>query len=317
VTTEAGDSDHLLGPAADPWLTVVTVVRNDAEALARTLGSVATQHTELFEHLVVDGASTDSTLPMARAAESTSPWLRVVSAPDSGIYNAMNSGIRLARGSHLLFLNAGDDFSSPNEVAAVHLDWIRVRYEWGRYRARFVDAHRQATRPLAPAALDVDAFLRGEQERYHQGAIMSREMLLDLGGFDERYRIVADFDLMRRALLAGYRPWISDRIITDYDASGLSAVAWRESLSEENRVRTAGANPAARAQSWALYRRREATIGARRAARRLAEGVLGTRRVSALRSTDRALRGRDHASATATGADVRPAPPMTGATNGG
>lgn len=309
MITSAGTSDHDARPVVEPWLTVVTVVRNDAEALARTLESVAAQRTELLEHLIVDGASTDSTLPMARAAEATSPWRRLVSEPDSGIYNAMNSGIRLARGSYLLFLNAGDDFSSSDEVAAVHKDWLRERYVWGRYRARMVDADRQATRPLAPAGLDVDAFLRGEQEPFHQGAIMSRKMLLDLGGFDERYRIVADFDLMRRALLAGYRPWISDRIISDNDSSGLSTLAWRESLAEENRVRIAGANPAARAQSWALYRRREATIGARRTLRRIAEGVLGTQRVSA-------LRGNDRASGTTAGAVAEQAPPTRGPTDG-
>lgn len=269
-----------------PWLSVVTVVRNDADALRRTIDSVATQQTDLLEHLIVDGASTDDTLPIARAAESHSPWLRVVSAEDSGIYNAMNSGIGLARGSHLLFLNAGDDFTSPDEVAAVHEDWRRERYDWGRYRARFVDAARNSTRPLSSAELDVDRFLRGEQERYHQGAIMSKSMLVQLGGFDERYRIVADFDLMRRALLAGYRPWISERIITDYDASGLSAVAWRRSLAEEHAVRCAGAAPAVRASSTWTYARRVAVIATKRSLRRGAEQVLGKARVSALRGAD-------------------------------
>ena len=269
-----------------PWLSVVTVVRNDAEALRRTLASVATQDTSLLEHLVVDGASTDATLPIARGAESASPWLRVVSEPDTGIYNAMNAGIVLARGSHLLFLNAGDDFTSPDEVAAVHGDWLRVQYDWGRYRARFVDADRVSTRPLAPSALDVNEFLRGEQERYHQGAIMSKDMLVQLGGFDERYRIVADFDLMRRALLAGYHPWTSDRIITDYDASGLSTVAWRRSLAEEHAVRAAGADSRQRAASAALYARRLGVIAAKRTLRRSAERLLGTSRVSALRGAD-------------------------------
>lgn len=273
-----------------PWLSVVTVVRNDAAALRRTMMSVATQETGLLEHLIIDGASTDDTLEVARAAAVGSPWLRLVSEPDTGIYNAMNRGISLAAGSHLLFLNAGDDFTSPMEVTAVHRDWRREGYDWGRYRARFVDAERRATRPLAPAALEVAEFCRGEQERYHQGAVMARSLLVDLGGFDERYRIVADFDLMRRALLAGYRPWCSDRIITDYDASGLSAVAWRSSLAEEHRVRAAGASAVGKASSWGLYARRSATIGAKRTFRRGAERVLGPARVSALRGSDMATR---------------------------
>lgn len=281
-----------VGADPQPWLTVVTVVRNDADALARTLASVATQDTGLLEHLIIDGASTDRTLDVARRAAEQGPWLQLVSEPDTGIYNAMNRGIRLARGSYLLFLNAGDDFTSPDEVSAVYADWQSEGYEWGRYRARFVDAARRPTRPLAPAALDVEAFCRGEQERYHQGAVMSKALLTTLGGFDERYRIVADFDLMRRALSAGHRPWVSDRIITDYDASGLSAVAWRQSLAEEHRVRAAAAGTVrGRALSWGLYCRRTATIGGKRTLRRGAERVLGGQRVSALRGSDLAAGG--------------------------
>lgn len=281
-----------------PWLTVVTVVRNDPEALRRTLASVAAQDTSLLEHLIIDGASTDDTCDIARAAAATSPWVRLRSAPDTGIYNAMNHGIRLARGEHLQFLNAGDDFTSGDEVAAIYADWQRVGYEWGRYRARFVDANRAATRPLASAELDVAQFLRGTQERYHQGAVMSRSLLWELGGFDERYRIVADFDLMRRALLAGHRPWVSERIITDYDASGLSAVAWRESLWEEHLVRSRGGTPVAAWRSGALFAGRMGVIAGKRAARSGAERLLGDARVSRLRGHDLAAAGGTKASET-------------------
>lgn len=285
------DAEAADDAAGGTWLSVVTVVRNDAEALRRTLASVAAQDPELLtsgavEHLIVDGASTDGTCELALAWAAEHPWVRVHSAPDSGVYNAMNAGVRLARGDLLLFLNAGDDFSSTGELAAVRADWEREQFEWGRYRARFVDAERQPTRPLAPAGLDVEAFCRGEQERYHQGAVMSKDLLTALGGFDERFRIVADFDLMRRALLAGHRPWVSDRILTDFDASGLSALAWRESLAEEHQVRSGGTDAPARARSWLLWRRRTVLIGSKRGLRRAAERLLGTERVSELRSRD-------------------------------
>ncbi|MFM2437458.1 MAG: hypothetical protein RLZ55_267, partial [Actinomycetota bacterium] len=79
--------------------------------------------------------------------------------------------------------------------------------------------------------------------------------------------------------------------ITDYDASGLSAVAWRESLREEHEVRATGHNPLARASSWAVLARRTALIGTRRSLRSGAEAILGTARVSDLRGSD--LAGRD------------------------
>ena len=215
--------------------------------------------------------------------------MRVISEPDSGIYNAMNKAIVAARGSHLLFLNAGTISPAPTRSLWTHDDWVREGYDGvdiGR-GSWTVSAARPGRWPLRGWTSTPSAAV---SRALPPGAIMSRRMLLDLGGFDERYRIVADFDLMRRALIAGYRPWCSDRIITDYDASGLSAVAWRQSLREEHEVRASGGDPVARAASWTVLARRTALIAARRTLRQGAEATLGVARVSELRGAD--LAGR-------------------------
>jgi len=70
--------------------------------------SVAEQTFTDFEHVIVDGASKDHTLKVAR--DMGTAGLRILSEPDKGLYYAMNKGIDLARGEYLLFLNAGDTF---------------------------------------------------------------------------------------------------------------------------------------------------------------------------------------------------------------
>ena len=94
-----------------PLVSIITVVRNDAANLARTMQSVAPFKNARIEYIVVDGASTDDTLRMAESRRDLIDLL--ISEPDNGIYDAMNKGIKLAHGTYLLFLNAGDELLVP------------------------------------------------------------------------------------------------------------------------------------------------------------------------------------------------------------
>ena len=97
-------------------LSIITINYNDATGLKKTLDSVAKQTSCNFEHIIIDGASTDGSVEIIREYESTlasslSPLasnLKWLSELDKGIYNAMNKGIKMATGDYLLFLNSGD-----------------------------------------------------------------------------------------------------------------------------------------------------------------------------------------------------------------
>jgi glycosyltransferase involved in cell wall biosynthesis len=104
-------------PHVPPLLSVVTVNRNMADGLARTIASVAQQDFSSYEYIVVDGASTDDSGNVAgRSSDIIDRWL---SEPDGGIYDAMNKGVSLARGEWVLFLNSGDAFASNDVLGAV------------------------------------------------------------------------------------------------------------------------------------------------------------------------------------------------------
>src|SRR3989442_12615891 len=91
-----------------PLVSVITVVRNDAGGLARTIESVRRQSYRPIEYVVVDGAASDGTVEMIRAnADCIDSW---ISEPDRGIAEALNKGSRMAAGDLFLFLNAGDRF---------------------------------------------------------------------------------------------------------------------------------------------------------------------------------------------------------------
>jgi glycosyltransferase involved in cell wall biosynthesis len=87
-------------------LSIITINRNNAAGLRRTIESVVSQTYTDFEYIVIDGASTDESVDVIKEyADRITYW---ISEPDKGIYNAMNKGILKAKGEYLLFLNSGD-----------------------------------------------------------------------------------------------------------------------------------------------------------------------------------------------------------------
>lgn len=87
-------------------LSIITINFNDKEGLRQTFESIAAQSFSDFEHIVIDGGSTDGSADLIKEyAHKLSYW---VSEPDKGIYNAMNKGIAVAKGEYCYFLNSGD-----------------------------------------------------------------------------------------------------------------------------------------------------------------------------------------------------------------
>ena len=97
-----------------PLVSIVTPTFNSARYLRQTLECLARQSYPSIEHIVIDGGSTDETLPIIREFPST----RWISEPDKGMYDAINKGLRMAAGSICAYLNA-DDLYFPDTVERV------------------------------------------------------------------------------------------------------------------------------------------------------------------------------------------------------
>jgi glycosyltransferase involved in cell wall biosynthesis len=98
-------------------ISVITPVYNGERFIESCLRSVAEQNCQDVEHLIIDGGSTDRTIQIVKDYAGRHPHIRWVSEKDKGQSDAMNKGLRLARGSLLGFLNA-DDFYEPGALAA-------------------------------------------------------------------------------------------------------------------------------------------------------------------------------------------------------
>ncbi len=217
----------------EPLFSIITVTWNAAAVIAPTLESVQRQTNTDYEMLIIDGASTDDTLNIVRGASISS--LRVFSEPDQGLYDAMNKGIKRARGRYIIFLNAGDAFASDTVLARLaQLTSGNPGVIYGQ--TQLVDQSREVVgeRHLtAPKRLAVDSFLRG-MVVCHQAFVVRRDLAPE---YDLQYRLSADYDWCIRVLKASPANAYAGRVpIISYLADGMTTRHHRASLLERYRI---------------------------------------------------------------------------------
>lgn len=177
-------------------ISVVTVTWNAGDVIRPTLESVASQTFRDFEHIIADGASTDGTLETVRAFCGGNT--RVCSEPDRGIYDAMNKGLRLAKGKYVVFLNAGDSFHS-SDVLEKYARAAEKDPDVIYADTVIVDGERHLLGPRhlsVPEHLTWKSFSRGMLV-CHQAFMVRRSLAPE---YDTTYRFSADYDWTVRIL---------------------------------------------------------------------------------------------------------------------
>lgn len=212
---------------------IITVTYNAAQTIEPTLRSVAEQTCEDYEHLIIDGASTDDTLDVCR--RYARERLAVNSEKDAGIYDAMNRGIEKAHGKYLIFLNAGDTLHTKDtlaqyaEAAKENPDIIYGQTELVSGRERIPTGPRHLT---APAVLTADSFKNGMLV-CHQAMAVKRSIAPK---YDLRYRLSADFDWAIRCLKQSKSNAYLGTVVADYLDEGATTRNHRASLKERYEI---------------------------------------------------------------------------------
>ena len=180
-----------------PLVSTVTVAFNAAATITRTIASVLAQDLPGHEYLEVDGGSTDGTLDILKSHGDRIRW---VSEPDRGIYDAMNKGVRLARGQWIHLLNADDEYAAPDALSrvAARLDPGRTNY------ADILVVDQAGNRRLQSFRYSRLRMLYGAYVP-HPGLVVSRAQYDAVGAYDTAWRIAADHDMILR-LLKRYPP---------------------------------------------------------------------------------------------------------------
>lgn len=184
--------------SVQPLVTVVTPSWNSTEFIERTIQSIRNQTYKNIEFIVVDGGSTDGTVEMIkRHADAVTSW---ISEPDSGMYDAINKGMRQARGEILAYLNS-DDFYYPGTldfVARYFADHPDVDLLYGDLN--FVDAYDRVLFRQSYPSFRLQRFRSMRHAAIGQPAAFWRRSLWErVGEFDASLKMASDFDFFIRA----------------------------------------------------------------------------------------------------------------------
>ncbi|GAB6009249.1 glycosyltransferase family 2 protein [Dysgonomonas reticulitermitis] len=179
-------------------LSIITINYNNLSGLKRTVESIIPHHRGDMEYLVIDGGSTDGSADIIKKnGDKINYW---VSEPDSGIYNAMNKGIRQAKGEYILFINSGDTIR-PN---------ANIKFITSQLTGEdiiFFDL--EIADPIAgnnyikkyPDQPDFKYFV--EDTLPHPGSFIRKELLESYGFYSENFKIVADWAFFMDAICIG------------------------------------------------------------------------------------------------------------------
>lgn len=196
-----------------PYVSIITVVLNNAKGLFSTLQSLFNLRFQNIEIIVIDGASTDGTVDVIQKYQDyLSYW---ISEPDKGIYDAMNKGLARATGEWVNFMNAGDLFFDPHVLSKIFTaESVRADVIYGDSIARYpaFQAMRKATPP--------EDLWKG-MVSCHQ-AMFFRTNLINEAGYKTEGCFSADFEMVLRLFMTGKHFEYIPETVAVFDTRGLS-----------------------------------------------------------------------------------------------
>jgi glycosyltransferase involved in cell wall biosynthesis len=207
-------------------LSIITVNLNNAAGLRKTIESVVNQTFTDYEYIIIDGGSTDGSVEIIKEyADKITYW---VSEPDKGIYNAMNKGIKVAKGEYCLFLNSGDWLLLNSTLFSFFSKFENYDILYGNVMKNY-------GLEVFPHKLTLSFFYL--DTICHQAAIIRTKLFKEIGFYNENLKIAADWEFFIKAIfINNFSYKYIDVNISNYEGNGLSStVDSRKIMFEEKK----------------------------------------------------------------------------------
>lgn len=202
-------------------ISIVTINFNNEKGLQKTINSVISQTYGDIEYIVIDGGSTDDSEKIIKKYEKYLKYW--VSEEDSGIYNAMNKGLRNATGQYCLFLNSGDFLASDTTISQV-VDEMVNQPNFDLYYGDLIlynEKTKLSNNHIYPLQLSLNYFYNTTIG--HPSSFISTRLLNAMHGYDESYQIISDWLFFIKAFLNQAKFKKIPFFISVYDMDGISA----------------------------------------------------------------------------------------------
>ena len=264
-------------------LSIITINYNNAEGLRKTLASVASQTFRDFEHIIVDGGSTDGSVEVIREYEQSlasrlSPLasnLKWLSEPDKGIYNAMNKGIEIAlgrrivnafnrselvedknkgikmtNGEYLLFLNSGDYLVDELTLEKVFEDANDVDIIYGDRINVYEDGSQKKVNCFPDK---ITGSFMYHSMISHQASFIKSDLFVKYGLYREDLKYASDWEFfLKTFLLYNCTYQHIHQYVVYFDCLGISSVADNNKEMWEERKRVFAETLPAFAEDYVL-----------------------------------------------------------------
>ena len=221
-----------MGKGKIPAISIVTPTFNAAKTFQRTIDSILGQGYPGLEYIVVDGGSQDGTLDIVKKNLSgISHW---ISEKDKGIYDAMNKGVRMAKGEWIGILNADDFYldgvlEKLRSLIEAHPD-VDVFYADIRMVFTAMPPYVYKSSPC----LHRNVFWK--MPVWHPTMFVRKEAYEKWGRFEDGYRIAADYEFVLRLFKQGARFHHTDSLWVEMQGGGASDVSWRKGKDEIRKI---------------------------------------------------------------------------------
>ncbi len=214
-------------------ISIITINYNDLKGLKKTFNSIVNQSNKDFEYLVIDGGSSDGSKEfIEQNSDKLAYW---ISEKDSGIYNAMNKGIKAASGEYILFLNSGDFLVDDTIIDRV-LKIIDGKEEI-YYGNLFCSQNGNRISLWSPPdVLSFSYFL--DYSLPHPASFIKRNLFEKYFLYSENLKIISDWEFFIFCICkmnVSYKH--IDLIVSDFDFEGVSSLKENENkISSEKEI---------------------------------------------------------------------------------
>ncbi len=202
-------------------ISIITINYNNSVGLLKTINSVINQsERKLIEYIVIDGGSTDGSGDIIKEhSERIDYW---VSEKDRGIYDAMNKGIKQAKGNYLMFLNSGDCLYDK-QTLGICLSAIKSNTQIDIFYGNIISVDERLTHLYRlPEKVQID-FLK-ENNLNHQASLIKANLFTQFGLYPEKYKLAADHWLYLVSMVGDKVFKHIDEPLVIYDSTGLSVI---------------------------------------------------------------------------------------------
>ncbi len=211
-----------------PTISVITPTLNSIVSIEKTLLSVANQTYKNLEHLIMDGQSTDRTVEIVKQYQLKYNHIKIISAPDAGIYDAMNKGISLSIGEWIYFLGSDDTFRDDKV-----LETIFAADDIEEYHVIYGNVFSNMLGGIYDGESAYDKL--AHHNICHQAILFRRDVFAIIGNFNLKYKSYADWDHNIRWFFNDKIKFkYVDLVIANYAEGGFSSLS-KDLIFEDDR----------------------------------------------------------------------------------